>query len=72
MAAVSHDAATVRVLVVEDDENNRLVISRLLRLSGVSDDRIFSAGSDASVQANQSSPAGGNEVASTSAGMRPW
>mgnify|MGYP001262286259 CR=1 FL=1 len=47
MAAVSHDAATVRVLVVEDDENNRLVISRLLRLAGVSDDRIFAAGGDA-------------------------
>jgi len=47
MEAGSHDAGTVRVLVVEDDENNRLVISRLLRLSGVSDDRIFSAGSDA-------------------------
>ena len=47
MAAVSHDAATVRVLVVEDDENNRLVISRLLRLAGVSDDRIFTACGDA-------------------------
>ena len=43
----SHDAGTVRVLVVEDDENNRLVVSRLLRLAGVSDDRIFTAGSDA-------------------------
>jgi two-component system cell cycle response regulator DivK len=48
MEAGSHDAGTVRVLVVEDDENNRLVISRLLRLSGVSDDRIFTAGCDAS------------------------
>lgn len=47
MEAGSHDAGTVRVLVVEDDENNRLVISRLLRLSGVSDDRIFTAGCDA-------------------------
>ena len=47
MGAVSHDAGTVRVLVVEDDENNRLVISRLLRLSGVPDDRIFTAGGDA-------------------------
>lgn len=38
---------TVRVLVVEDDQNNRLVVSRLLRLAGVSDDRIFTATGDA-------------------------
>jgi len=48
MGTASHDAATVRVLVVEDDENNRLVVSRLLRLAGVSDDRIFTAVGDAS------------------------
>ena len=48
MGTASHDAATVRVLVVEDDENNRLVVSRLLRLAGVSDDRIFTAIGDAS------------------------
>jgi two-component system cell cycle response regulator DivK len=48
MGTASHDAATVRVLVVEDDENNRLVVSRLLRLAGVSDDRIFTADGDAS------------------------
>jgi len=47
MEAGSHDAGSVRVRVVEDDENSRLVISRLLRLSGVSDDRIFTAGCDA-------------------------
>lgn len=41
------DPATVRVLVVEDDENNRIVISRLLRLSGVPKERVYEAEGDA-------------------------
>lgn len=47
MGRKAHDVETVRILVVEDDRNNRLVISRLLRLAGVSDDRIFAAEGDA-------------------------
>lgn len=46
MGLRAHDAERVRILVVEDDQNNRLVISRLLRLAGVSDDRIFAAEGD--------------------------
>jgi two-component system cell cycle response regulator DivK len=37
----------VRVLVVEDDPNNRIVISRLLRLAGVGQDRFFETDGDA-------------------------
>jgi len=37
----------VRVLVVEDDPNNRIVISRLLRLAGVGEDRYFEIDGDA-------------------------
>lgn len=33
------DAGNVRILVVEDDPNNRIVISRLLRLAGVAAER---------------------------------
>ncbi len=41
------NAANVRVLVVEDDPNNRVVISRLLRLAGVGEDRCFEVEGDA-------------------------
>lgn len=37
----------VRILVVEDDPNNRIVISRLLRLAGVGQDRYFEVEGDA-------------------------
>ncbi len=38
----------VRVLIVEDDENNRIVISRLLRLSCVDTSRIVESAGDPS------------------------
>lgn len=41
------NAGNVRVLVVEDDPNNRIVISRLLRLAGVGEDRYFEVDGDA-------------------------
>lgn len=41
------DLNTVRVLIVEDDPNNRIVISRLLKLAGCAEDRIFSTDGDA-------------------------
>jgi len=37
----------VQVLIVEDDPNNRIVISRLLKLSGVSGERIHETDGDA-------------------------
>lgn len=39
----------VRVLVVEDDPNNRIVIQRLLRLAGVAPERILETEGDAEV-----------------------
>jgi two-component system cell cycle response regulator DivK len=41
MADTTFAVDTVRVLVVEDDPNNRIVITRLLALAGVKQDRIF-------------------------------
>jgi two-component system cell cycle response regulator DivK len=42
------DKDKVKILIVEDDENNRIVISRLLRLSGVPADHILETDGDAS------------------------
>jgi two-component system, cell cycle response regulator DivK len=44
---VSVDREDARVLVVDDDADNRTVISRLLRLSGVSPDRFSEVEGDA-------------------------
>ena len=42
------DAATVTILVVEDDPNNLLVITRLLKLAGIQDNRMFTSTADPS------------------------
>jgi two-component system cell cycle response regulator DivK len=41
------DPRAVRVLVVEDDPDNRTVVARLLRLAGVLPERLFEAEGDA-------------------------
>lgn len=46
MPTAARDLGTVRVLIVEDDENNRIVISRLLRLAGVDPSRILESPGD--------------------------
>jgi two-component system cell cycle response regulator DivK len=47
MADASLSPTTVRVLVVEDDANNRLVITRLLKLAGVLSQNIYDTDGDA-------------------------
>ena len=47
MTDVPLSPATVRVLVVEDDANNRLVITRLLKLAGVLSQNIYDTDGDA-------------------------
>jgi len=47
MADVPLSPATVRVFVVEDDANNRLVITRLLKLAGVLSQNIYDTDCDA-------------------------
>ncbi|MBA3531637.1 MAG: response regulator [Ardenticatenales bacterium] len=47
MTTVSPSTQEARILVVEDDPNNRLVITRLLRLAGVAPENIFETESDA-------------------------
>lgn len=46
MQEESATVETARILVVEDDTNNRIVITRLLKLSGVGKDRIFESDGD--------------------------
>lgn len=40
------DAAKATILVVEDDPNNLLVITRLLKLAGINSDNVFTCTSD--------------------------
>lgn len=47
-----------RVLVVEDDPNNRLVITRLLRLAGVPQENIFETEGDAALYLRNHLPTG--------------
>jgi two-component system, cell cycle response regulator DivK len=47
MTTTSPGPQEARILVVEDDPNNRLVITRLLRLAGVPQENIFETDSDA-------------------------
>ena len=50
------NVGNVRVLVVEDDPNNRIVISRLLRLAGVGEGRYFEIEGDAAAFLGDGSP----------------
>jgi two-component system cell cycle response regulator DivK len=47
VSAAKLDVASVRVLVVEDDADNRTVITRLLRLAGVGPERLAAIEGDA-------------------------
>jgi two-component system, cell cycle response regulator DivK len=43
---MKHNPQDARILVVEDDANNRLVVTRLLRLAGVQAENIFEVDGD--------------------------